>query len=1055
MVSNIYLNELNISQGFNITNSPSPNGNNVGFSVSNIGDINGDSYDDIIVNSQYEAGYSYVIFGNSTSTFAQNIDLKTITEKAQGFLIVGCTFVVSGAGDMNGDGYADIIIGGPLSTDPNHGPYHWYVYVIFGASVFAGTIKLVNEGFKIGESYGPQYGFGYSLSNAGDVNGDGYDDVVIGYPGSYNEYGNGSSYIIFGNEKEVLLNRPIDINNLTPDQGFIIIGNGGGNGYSVSGAGDINDDEYDDVIIGAYTGKYNDKTYGISYIIFGSNMSTTVYLNYLEANTTQGFLIVGAISGGGSGISVSGVGDINEDTIDDIMIGSYDRIDNPDGVSYVVYGSRAPFSTIQLNEGQFTSKQGFSIFGPHLSQASGYSVNKAGDVNGDGIGDMIIGAPKANGVGNATGNSYIVFGKTGTRLDITLEDFPSVDNPGYVVFGAINSYCSGLPVSEAGDINRDGYSDIIIGAAGAWNAWASSNQGAAYVIFGGASSPTSVPTPRPTTSPTHPTSAPVPAASWLDSIGFKVSFGLGMSAVAMAAGWCFREKIAFYVLNNWGYKFKLLSNEDSLQAKEIGIRFLPGSNELFAQINNREIKLIVGDRSNVGISSVLHATLCSEFNQQLSTSFTFLPSEEIQLRDFLFAQEFIKFKDLGYIRGSLYRMCLMKYKTLHKEKHENNVRSTVKAFYTPTTITLVNSEDDDTHSPLLAADIGEVRDIPVATNVNTAYIVGNTRAGLLCIDALMDPEYAKLQGKAFAEFSQHLMLAYKDLSSVFIYEQNKAQILLDDSYTKTDALMIHQKLASTNSEPFSSSDNLMISLFAANQLIEYLPIIKYTTQSTLNYLGYNITLPDILGYTAILISTHLILGNSAAQLLPAESIINGMIVTTISSGSYAMKLVAADYLKNHEVADNPIDLAKQCGTTIVAYTLPSIATCLLTKLVSPEMPCAITGMDILASGSLGAMQCYSNYKVVAQSPEPTAADVVVPYIADAIAVYTLSGYFGIDTSNPTALMMCIKNSMSALAAVVAADSMSRMVMDVVPEEVKTVYIDPVLDCIGDLYSCFA
>ncbi len=123
---------------------------------------------------------------------------------------------------------------------------------------------------------------------------------------------------------------------------------------------------------------------------------------------------------------------------------------------------------------------------------------------------------------------------------------------------------------------------------------------------------------------------------------------------------------------------------------------------------------------------------------------------------------------------------------------------------------------------------------------------------------------------------------------------------------------------------FIESNNLMISLLSAREIIEYFPLIKHMTQGGLNYLGSNVTLPEFLDNKMLLITMHLVLGNAGARLLPAEHIINGLIISTIGTGGYAIRLIASDYIKTPEVIDSPGGLAKICGMTMLAYTLPKM-----------------------------------------------------------------------------------------------------------------------------------
>jgi hypothetical protein len=298
MNANLNLGILNAIQGFNITGAPS--GSESGFSVSNAGDVNNDGYDDIIIGAPYaniNSGISYVIYGNSTK-YLSNIDLANLGTK--GFSITGASagdfsgWSVSGAGDFNGDGLSDIIIGAPQCTLGSTTCSDTGIsYVIFGskstAAIFLASLSLT-QGFSI-HGASNKDNSGQSVSGAGDVNKDGYDDVIIGSPGA-TDYA-GESYIIYGVKD---INSPIILSSLGTKGVYIAgISAGDKSGFSVSGAGDINNDGYADLIIGAYGAQLYK---GASYIIYGgAALPSTISLSSL----------------GSYGISVSGI-NVNDES---------------------------------------------------------------------------------------------------------------------------------------------------------------------------------------------------------------------------------------------------------------------------------------------------------------------------------------------------------------------------------------------------------------------------------------------------------------------------------------------------------------------------------------------------------------------------------------------------------------------------------------------------------------------------------------------------------------------------------------------------------------------
>ena len=460
----------------------------VGWSLSDAGDINGDGIDDFIVGVQEGslggslAGQAYVIFGKVGATRA-NIDLTTITA-ADGFIIQGdaagdrAGFSVSSAGDVNGDGIDDLIVGAPTGDDG--GTDAGEAYVIFGeAGATRANIDLTNlaaaDGFIIqGDLAGDLAGF--SVSSAGDINGDGIDDLIVGAPGGDNGGANvGGAYVIFG--KAGATRADIDLTSIAAADGFIIQGDLSGNlaGFSVSSAGDINGDGIDDLIIGSDDNSGWDQ----AFVIFGKAGATRTNIDLitLYADPTDGFVLDDIDRSDKNGLSVSAAGDINGDGIDDLIVGTPGRyaIDAYAGQAYVIFGKLgATRGDISVSSGLLAS-DGFIIQGAELDYA-GWSVSAAGDVDGDGFDDLIVGAPDASLGGFVAGQAYVIFGKVGaTRGTVELDNL--APQQGFIIQGDDANDQAGRSVSSAGDINGDGFADMLVGAPFSY-------LGTAYVIFG-------------------------------------------------------------------------------------------------------------------------------------------------------------------------------------------------------------------------------------------------------------------------------------------------------------------------------------------------------------------------------------------------------------------------------------------------------------------------------------------------------------------------------------------------------------------------------------------
>ena len=481
-----------------------------GTAVSTAGDVNGDGYDDVLVGADnwfVGNGYAYVYAGSASGLGPSPVWTGNPGGSGSSVNHDRFGFAVASAGDVNGDGYDDVVVGA-WGYDIDRGRIYLYQGSALG---LAGTPSSTRAGEVRGDR------FAYSVSGAGDVDGDGYDDVVVGaylrdvsgFPGN-----EGAAYVFNGSSSGISASASWSATSSQPNAYF---------GWSVGAAGDVNGDGYGDVVVGSIYWDNGQQDEGRADLFLGSAAGLS---------TSTSWTVESDQAGAQMGFAVGTAGDIDGDGYADVIVAApYMENGSPgdEGLAFVYKGTAAGLSTspIWTREGNFASG------------ALGYGVAAAGDVDGDGYGDVIVGAPGYEG--STGGRAFVFHGSAGgltpapvwarasaqsdARLGASIASARDVNGDGYsdvlvgvplydeagadrgrvlvypgspagagspwILDGSTAGEEFGRSVAAAGDVNGDGYEDIVVGASGYGNG--ESREGRAYLYFGSADGPSPTP----------------------------------------------------------------------------------------------------------------------------------------------------------------------------------------------------------------------------------------------------------------------------------------------------------------------------------------------------------------------------------------------------------------------------------------------------------------------------------------------------------------------------------------------------------------------------------
>lgn len=480
-----------------------------GHIVNGVGDVNADGREDFAITSPLDdpfrrnaAGTVYLIYGTPSLASIEQFEVETLG-MGQGVVFHGrqagdqiSLNGIAGLGDINGDGISDFGFSCRLDAKPgfiNSGT----AYIVFGRSggvsdqlVFDLNSLNGANGFIVEGTFSHE-DLGSRIAAAGDVNADGIDDFLLG-AGQAQTVAPGHSYLIYGSPS-IGAGGTLDVSALDGPTGVRINGvQSGDRAFCVAGLRDINADGIDDFLIGLWGADRAGLTdVGEAVVLYGSRspLGTAGVFNLADLTSAEGVLIRGVDEGAMTGFRASAAGDVNGDgTGDFILTAPFSAVNGlPDsGVVYLIYGSAAGIGTgATLDLAEFGPADGLRIDGAGEGDLAGYQARAAGDINGDGFADFLVGAAAADVSAEVdAGETYLILGSEallGQGGILSLAGLNGTNGFRFQGEGANDQ--SGREPCGVGDVDGDGFQDFMTTAYLA-DPGGIVDAGRAYLIFG-------------------------------------------------------------------------------------------------------------------------------------------------------------------------------------------------------------------------------------------------------------------------------------------------------------------------------------------------------------------------------------------------------------------------------------------------------------------------------------------------------------------------------------------------------------------------------------------